>query len=657
MKSLWNDNEAKLFTGELGQRVYTSRLLGREPSLVLHGGGNTSVKIRERNIVGEEETILYVKGSGWDLENIEAAGFSPVRMDYLLKLATLPALSDPQMVNELRTHMTSATAPTPSVETILHAILPYKYVDHTHADAIIAITNTSAGQQRIEEIYGDELVMIPYIMPGFDLARSCAELFVQHATTRTRGMILLNHGIFSFGDTARVSYERMIELVTRAEDYLTACKAWFLPPAPPFTVKTELRVELAMLRHEISRAAGFPVIMSLSADERALEFARRNDVDTLARQGPATPDHIIRTKRIPMIGRDVSGFVTEYERYFQRHAPFAREKKTMLDPAPRVVLDPEFGLCTVGKTAQDAAIVMDIYQHTLDVILRATALGGYQALPERDLFDMEYWDLEQAKLRKSGQSPEFTGEIVLITGAASGIGKACVNTFLARGAAIIALDINPVIATLHHRPDYLGIQCDITDEAAVMQAIEQGVRVFGGLDMLILNAGIFPAGCPLAELDSATWRQVMQINLDANLALLRLTYPLLKFAPKNGRVIAIGSRNALAPGPGAAAYSVSKAALTQLMRVAIMEWSKDNIRINCIHPDAVYDTALWTDEVLAARATHYAMSVADYKKRNLLKTEVSSADVAALAATMAGPVFAKTTGAQIPQDGGNERVI
>ena len=309
MKSLWNDKEAAQYRGDLELRVYTSRLLGRNPALVLHGGGNTSVKIKEKNLLGEQETLLYVKGSGWDLETIEAAGFSPVRLDHLLKLAKLKSLSDPQMVNELRTHMTRASAPTPSVEAILHATLPYKYVDHTHADAVITITNTDGGLKRIKEIYGDAVVIIPYVMPGFDLARLCAERFAADAGPQTRGMVLMNHGIFSFAETAKESYERMIELVTRAEEYLEKRKAWNLPAPTGKAAAAPARKDIAALRRDISSAAGFPVILAVHNDPVSLTFASRQDVKNISQQGPVTPDHVIRTKRVPLVGRDVQAYV------------------------------------------------------------------------------------------------------------------------------------------------------------------------------------------------------------------------------------------------------------------------------------------------------------------------------------------------------------
>ncbi len=655
MDSLWNEQDAEQQADTLALRVYSSRLLGGDPALVLHGGGNTSVKITEQTLFGQPEAILYVKGSGWDLGTIAKPGFAPVQMAHLLRLATLSELSDLQMATELRRATTNPSAPAPSVEAILHAILPFTYVDHTHADALIALTNTPDGEAHVRRTYGDRVVIIPYIMPGFALAKLCAKLYAEQAGPQTVGMVLMNHGLFTWGATARAAYEQHIQLVTEAEQYLAANAAWQIS-VPEFSTPTgPLRQEIATLRKDISAAAGFPLIIRAHSDAQCLSFAQRPNLAIIARQGPVTPDHIIRTKQLPLIGRDVAGYVAEYGEYFAQHSQ-GRPLK-MIDPAPRVVIDPQIGVLTAGRTIKDALIAEDIYRHTIDIILRAEANGGYRALPSQDLFDVEYWDLEQAKLKKSGSPPVFAGQIALVTGAASGIGKACVEALVARGAAVAAIDINSQVQQIFHRPEILPLVADITDPVAIEAAIEATVCAYGGLDMLILNAGMFGASRQIAALDDDAWQQIMRVNVDSNLRLLRIAHPLLKLSPSGGRVVVIGSKNVPAPGPGAAAYSASKAALTQLARVAALEWGKDGIRVNILHPNAVFDTAIWTEEVLQTRAASYGLSVEQYKTNNILRVEVTSRDVAELAAELCGALFAKTTGAQIPIDGGNERVI
>jgi rhamnose utilization protein RhaD (predicted bifunctional aldolase and dehydrogenase)/NAD(P)-dependent dehydrogenase (short-subunit alcohol dehydrogenase family) len=657
VNKLWDGAEAAAFPGDLGQRVYSSRLIGREPALVLHGGGNTSVKLVRRDVFGAEESLLLVKGSGWDLATIEAAGFSPCRLNRVVRLSTLETLTDLQMVTELRGCMTDPSAPTPSVEAILHAILPAKYVDHTHADALIAVMNTPGGADRVREIYGDRVVIVPYVMPGFRLARLCATLLPKELPAGTIGVVLMGHGILTFGETAEASYARMITCVGEAEAYLARRGARPRAAAAPRPPPPVLRLELASFRRQLSAAMGRPAIVALRNDGPGLGFAQRADVSTLSQQGPATPDHALRTKRVPMLGRDLAAYQSAYEAYFREGAAKATPRPTRVDPAPRVILDPEWGLLLAAPTARDARIAGDIYEHTIEIILAATGLGGWSALPAADIFEVEYWDLEQAKLRRAGAAPVFAGEIALVTGAASGIGRACADAFLRRGAAVAGLDINPSVRTLHDRPDYRGIVCDLTDENALRGAIEAAVRSFGGLDMLVVNAGIFPPGRNIGDLVTETWRRVMAVNLDASFSLLRECHPLLKMAPRGGRVAVIGSKNVPAPGPGAAAYSVSKAALNQLARVAALEWGADRIRVNSVHPNMVFDTALWTPEVLASRAKGYGLSVEAYKSKNILGVEVTSRDVAELAAELCGPAFAKTTGAQVPVDGGTERVI
>ncbi|MEI7645026.1 MAG: bifunctional aldolase/short-chain dehydrogenase [Chloroflexales bacterium] len=656
MQNQWNPEVAAHFPGDLGQCVYASRLLGADPDLVLHGGGNTSVKIVRPTIFGEPEALLYVKGSGSDLARIAAQDFAPVRLDHLRRLTTLETLSDSQWHNELRGSVVDASAPPVSVEAMLHALLPAKYVFHTHSDAVLAITNTPGGAERIRAIYGDTVVIVPYVRPGFPVAKHCAAIFQAELSARTTGVVLLRHGLFSFGETAQAAYDQMISLVNQAEAYLAS---YPVPPAPVNMPDPQLilRQELAELRLAISGAAGTPMILATHSDEQTLRFAQRPDLAVISQQGPATPDHVIRTKRVPMLGRNVAAFRADYEAYVQEHQSRTSFALTMLDPAPRVVLDPALGMVAVGRSAQEAHISGEIYRHTMTIIAQATAIESYLSESAAEVFDFEYWELEQAKLKRQGRPPMFAGEIGLVTGAASGIGKACVESLLARGAAVVGLDINPTIAQLFDRPDFLGIRCDVTSEEQIIQALERTARAFGGLDMLILNAGIFPPSRRIEAMPTAEWRRTMTINLDSNLILMREAHALLKHAPRRGRVAIIGSKNVPAPGPGAGAYSASKAALNQLARVAALEWGQDGIRVNSLHPNAVFDTGLWTEEVLQARAKNYGLTVEQYKTNNVLQIEVTSRDVAELAAEMCGPLFAKTTASQVPVDGGNDRVI
>jgi len=657
VKNLWNKPAPFLFDDDLDARVYSSRLLGQDSSLVLHGGGNTSVKILEKNLLGEKEEILYVKGSGWDLVSIKRAGFSPVRMAHMVSLAKLKSLSDPEMVNELKTQLTDANSPAPSVETILHAILPFKFVDHTHADSVVTITNTLNGEDIIKEIYGDKVLIVPYVMPGFDLAKSVNKIFSEQSTSLTEGIVLMNHGIFTFGDSAKDSYDRMIHLVDIAEKYLQKQNAWDISLSKTVSSNRNLGLEVSKLRYLISKNAKKSYLLNLSKSELGDSFSKLTDLKKIANQGPLTPDHVIRTKRVPMIGRDVDKYIQEYTSYFKNNVQNAKESKTMLDPLPRVVIDKEFGLCSIGKNMTDIGIISDIYEHTMMSILRAEKLGGFIALPASDIFELEYWDLEQAKLKKNTITSVFEGEVVLITGAASGIGKSCVESFIKRGSAVIGLDVDPSIIDVSEHNNYFGMVCDLTNEDMIKDSIESAICRFGGIDMVVLNAGIFPKAQKVSALSLKEWNAVFSINLDANFNLLRNLYPFLKLAYNKGRVVFIGSKNVPAPGPGAAAYSASKAALNQLMRVLSLEWGNDGIRLNTIHPNAVFDTGIWTQDVLKSRAENYGLTIDEYKSNNLLRIEIKSRDVSELAAEMCGPLFTKTTSAQIPVDGGNERVI
>lgn len=725
MKSRWNDDDAAAQADDLDLCVYASRLLGADASLVLAGGGNSSVKTVETDVFGDPVDVLHVKGSGWDMATIERAGFTPLRLERVARLAELDALPDSRMANELKAASLDAAAPAPSVESILHANLPFKFVLHSHADAVLALTNTPDGLALVDEVYRDDVVVVPYVMPGFVLARLCAERFPAARHEGTIGMVLLNHGLFTFAHDARTAYENHIDLVGRALARVEAGGAPSGVPVPPAaaapsdetaggmvaaldgaggddplrdddpaldagafgagdatafgagaggaatgagvadTAATAASVviegelgALAMLRRDISAAAGHPMVVRTATGDAARRFAARDDLDVVSQVGPATPDHVLRTKRVPMLGRDVAGYVRGYEAYVARHRARLGDRTLVpVDPAPRVVIDPELGVLGVGRRPRDAATALDIYDHTTWVIDRAVALGGYAAVSEADIFDVEYWELEQAKLARQPTPAVLAGRVALVSGAASGIGRVTARALLDAGAAVVGLDREVTVEEVADGPEFVGVRGDATDPAALRDAVAQGVRAFGGLDAVVVNAGVFPAPAPVAELGPDVWDQAFAVNARGALLALQEAHPFLRTSPVGGSVVVVGSKNVAAPGLGAAAYSASKAALTQLARVTALEWGPDGIRVNVVHPDAVFDTGLWTDALVAERAASYGLSPEQYRTRNVLGSEVGSDHVAAAVVALCGPTFARTTGAQIAVDGGNDRVI
>lgn len=669
MKNRWTENVAMAHASDepLGLRVYASQLLGQDPDLVLHGGGNTSVKGELENVFGESESVLFVKGSGWDLRTIEAGGFPPVKMDYLLKLGELGRLSDSEMMRQLRLALLNPTAPTPSVEAILHALIPHKYVDHSHADAVVAISNTANGEAILGEIYGDQVLILPYVMPGFILSRQVAQATSKLDWSSIRGVILLHHGIFTFNDDAKTSYDTMIELVSMAENYLEqACAEQIKGDKATFFKSVEYQptaqdcLQLSALRQHAGSSFGGPVLLRLECSPEAAHFANLENCHELATRGPLTPDHTIHTKPFaaifdqdqdPLVG--FRQFEDDYQQYFAQHSS---EFHQCLDRMPRYGVWRNKGMVYLAANQKKLKIVQDISRHTIKAIQLGEVLGGWQALSRQELFDVEYWELEQAKLKSSAARAEFEGKVVVVSGAASGIGRACVEEFLAKGAMVLALDIAADFETGFDSPAVLALHCDVTDQSAIESALQQAIVNFGGIDVLVSNAGNFPESQTLEFMQDSNWERSLELNLSSHMKVMRSALPYLRngFDPA---IVIIASKNVPAPGPGAAAYSAAKAGLTQMARVAALELGESGIRVNALHPNAVYDTAIWTDEVLARRAEHYQLSIEQYKTANVLKTEVKSVDVAAAVCIFAGTSLSKTTGAQLPVDGGNDRVI
>lgn len=657
MKNRWNSEAASKCSSLVALRAYSSRLLGEDSNLVLHGGGNTSVKGSLENVFGEPQAVLFVKGSGWDLRTIEEAGFPPVQLDYLSRLGQLDSLSDRDMMKHLRLALLDPAAPTPSVEAILHALIPHVFVDHTHADAVVTISNSPNGEEILASIYGDEVLILPYIMPGFVLAKQVAEATRGLDWQKLRGIILLNHGIFTFDEDAKTSYETMIELVSKAEDYLAGKAPATIIAKGSYQPNIDDAIAISTLRQAAGDLFGKPCIVHMDASASSSGFAELPNFSALATRGPLTPDHTIHAKAFAAIFDDdllsgLQSFTQCYNAYFEK---FSAPHHQCLDLMPRYGIWKDKGVLYFGGNSKRVQIVKDITAHTLVAIQSAQALGGWEALPQQDLFDVEYWELEQAKLASSSSSLPLEGKVAVVTGAGSGIGRATVQRLLSEGCAVLGLDILEGFAETSSAY-FLAVQCDVTEPVCVTEALTQGVFQFGGIDMLVSNAGVFPPSCLLEKMESDNWDRSMALNLNSHMELLKACIPYLKvgFDPA---VVIIASKNVPAPGPGAAAYSVAKAGLTQLARVAALELGEFGIRVNTLHPNGVYDTAIWTEEVLAKRAAHYGLSVEQYKSNNVLETQISSADVAIAAVRLLGIDFMKTTGAQIAVDGGNDRVI
>jgi rhamnose utilization protein RhaD (predicted bifunctional aldolase and dehydrogenase)/NAD(P)-dependent dehydrogenase (short-subunit alcohol dehydrogenase family) len=672
MRSAWSDAEARAavaeYTGryprtcneDVALRTYTSRLIGQDPQLVLHGGGNTSVKTRLPDDLGQPIDTLCVKGSGWDLATIEPPGLPALRLDPLRSLRSLRALSDEDMVNALRIRLLDADAPNPSVETLLHAFLPHKFIDHSHADAILTVVDQPDAEKMCADIFEGRLAVVPYIMPGFALAKLAAEVYERHPDAE--GLLLLQHGLFTYGATARDSYERHIAAVSRAEAFIGARRA--RPRVVNARRGMPYRTLAPVLRGRLGEGTR-RYVLTLRQSEQIRRFVDDARLESVSLRGPITPDHVIRTKRHPLIldlpdgpGNDalaaavderLTRYRDDYRSYVARQASAKQAVKTPLDADPRVILVPGLGLIAAGPTEKDARIAADIYEHTIAVIDDAEGAGRYQALPESDIFDMEYWSLEQAKLGKA-TPPPLAGRVVYITGAASGIGRAAARRFARAGAHLFLVDrdrgaVEGVATEL--RAAWEGV--DVTDPAAVATSIDHVVDRFGGLDGVVSNAGTAPQS-PIDQCSADVLRASLEVNLLAHQWVAASATAVLRAQGTGGFLLFNASKAAFNPGPGFGPYAVPKAALVALMRQYALEGGPARIRANAVNADRVR-TGLFPPEMVEVRARARGLDPNEYFRANLLQREVTADDVAE--AFLALALAESTTGAVFTVDGGN----
>ena len=674
----WNDEDARAMQAAadddptaraLALRLYSARLIGSDPDLVMHGGGNTSIKLRARDVFGDEIDVIHIKGSGADLGQITAAGMPAVRMDTLRRLRALPGLSDADMVNIQRASLLDSTAPNPSVETLLHAWLPHVVVDHTHATAFLALADLPDVAGATREIFGDRMALVPYIMPGFDLAKAAADIHDRHP--EAEGLLLINHGHFTWGPDARASYDRLIAQTNAVESWLAQRRPGAVHPVaalPGADLTRALPVIRGAIAAHLADGAALPVF-DLRQSAGALAFLARPDRDDLARRGVATPDHVIRTKGHPLVlsratlaqGPDairaaVDGFVAEYHAYFVRQAPRFGGAKTELAPTPGLIWLEGGGLIGVGTSAAAARIAADIGEQTIRVMRDGEAAGGFQPISEADMFDCEYWSLEQAKLGK-GTPPPFRGRIILVTGGAGAIGLATAQAFAARGATVFVVDRDAAaldVALARLGRDHGGLACDITESGAAERAVAACVQRFGGLDILVSNAGAAMAG-DVATLPDDVLRASFELNFFAHFAFAQAAVAVFRAqsgarGAGSGQMLINVSKQAVNPGRGFAAYGLPKATSLFLLRQLALELGPEGIRVNGINADRIR-SGLLTDDLITARAAARRVDPASYMAGNLLGREVEAHHVAEAFVALAQAE--RTTAHVMTVDGGN----
>ncbi|MFY9893659.1 MAG: bifunctional aldolase/short-chain dehydrogenase [Xanthobacteraceae bacterium] len=680
MKSAWVDRDAEALVArgaesgidrDLALRIYTTRLLGRDPKLVLHGGGNTSLKTRMRDLFGEDVEVLRVKASGADMAAIESESLPVVRLDPLRRLRALDAIADDELLGIERANLIDPAAPTPSVEIMLHAFLPHKFVDHTHATAVLGVIDQPLGEARCVEVFGGRLAFVPYLMPGFGLAKKAIEVFER--APASEGLIFSKHGIVTFGDSAREAYERMIEMVSLAEDFIARNRKAVTVSAPALS-DLALVAEVAPIVRGACSQKDAPVegawrrlVLEFRGGDAVINFLKNKDLKRLSESGVVTPDHTIRTKNWPLVlphpeggkldaftrtARDAaSTFAAHYRQYFERHNKRVGGIKHELDPLPRVVLVRGLGLFGLGRSKRDAVIAADIAEAWIEAVSDAEAIGRFESISEADMFDCEYWPLEQKKLGTRSEPP-LAGQIVAVTGAAGAIGAAAAKAFAAAGAEVALLDVNLDAAAEQANaigPTALPVHCDVTDAASVRAALDAVAENFGGVDILVSNAGAAWQG-RIGEVDEDILRKSFELNFYGHQRVAQAAVKIMLAQGTGGCLLFNVSKQAVNPGANFGPYGVPKAALLALMRQYALDHGSDGIRANAVNADRIR-SGLLTADMIAKRAKARGLSEKDYMGGNLLGREVTADDVAQ--AFLHQALALKTTADVTTVDGGN----
>jgi rhamnose utilization protein RhaD (predicted bifunctional aldolase and dehydrogenase)/NAD(P)-dependent dehydrogenase (short-subunit alcohol dehydrogenase family) len=671
MKNLWSEKQAKAIirryvrqgiNRDRALRVYTSQLLGNEPRLVLHGGGNTSVKTKMKDVMGKNTEVLCVKGSGWDMGNIEPQGLPAVRLDNLRKLISLDKLSDEDMVNAQRANLLDSSSPNPSVETLLHAFLPHKFIDHTHSNAVLALTDQPDGDALCRRVFGKRMGYVPYILPGFALAKKAFQIYQQDQSVE--GLILFKHGIFTFGETAKEAYSRMIEQVSLAEKRVVKGKKNVFVGAK-LPEKIARVSEVAPILRGLVGAAGRRVVMDFRTSTSVRAYVDGKDVKRYSQKSTVTPDHVIRTKPNPLIvpapnANNLGGFAKaakkaldtyqrSYRSYFERQNKRVGFSKTELDLMPRIILVPGLGLFGLDVNAKSAAIVADLAETNVRVITDCESISSYQPIPENDVFDIEYWSLEQAKLGK-GSTKSLGAKICVVSGGGSGIGAATARAFSTQGCEVAVLDLDSKAAqSVASDIGGFGLVCDVTSAKSVNSAMDKVAAHFGGVDIVVSNAGAAWQG-RIGDVSDKVLRKSFELNFWGHQNLARKATSIMRVQGNGGCLLFNISKQAINPGPDFGPYGLPKAATLFLMRQYAVDHGAEGIRSNAVNADRIR-SGLLSDDMIEDRSKARGLSEKDYMSGNLLGQEVLAVDVAQAFVDLA--LAEKTTASVTTVDGGN----
>ena len=663
MKSLWNNKIALQYVSEykkkniskdLALRIYTTHLLGKNPKLVLHGGGNSSVKSIGKNLYKKNVNLIYVKGSGWDMSNLNELGMPGLELNPLLETVKLNKLNDNDMVNLLRSNLINANSPNPSVETLLHAYLPFKFVDHTHSNAFLSILNQPNSQALIKKIFGNKVGIVPYIMPGFSLAKECLKIFKKDE--KVQGLALINHGIFTFGDSAKQSYERMINFVSDVENYISKNKV----KLKTHTNKSKINMSDFMLsvRKSFSTYSNHKWILKFHNNNDDQVIASTQNLNNLINKGPVTPDHVIRIKskilfisknKFQKIDEEIKKYCQSYKKYYLKNKTFVHNC-IITDPLPRIIILEGVGILSLGKKLKDQKISYDIFRSMASSVFDAERIGKFKSIIEKDIFKMEYWPLERAKL-DNAKVQSLDGNNVIITGGGGTIGMAIAKKFKQEGANIILIDkkYDKHLLEKNNLHDCFLINADLTNNQKLKKIVEKIVLNFGGIDILISNAGRAFQGA-IETVDPKIIKKSYDINFLSHQNISQLTVQVMKKQNTGGLILYNISKQAINPGKNFGPYGLAKSTTLFLMKQYALECGEYNIRVNGINADRI-ESGLLTKELINQRATSRGLSKEKYLSNNLLNIQVLADDVAE--AFYAQTLLKKTTANIITVDGGN----